>query len=387
MKQQAPFHLCPEHICHDSGPLAGLDGRLTVIHAQSSPCCQELPECHLHINQRKHRHQLRCVFGKATLAYFEQAKSSGDIIDLERRAWETTKSSSIVVRHRINLSAVSLFANALICLVACGGGGGESVAPAPAPAGRTLVWSDEFNSPGLPDDSKWNYDTERNKVGWYNNEKQYYANGRLENSQVIGGLLEIKALRERLLTATDFGGQDFTSARLITREKFVFRYGFVEVRAKMPCGLGTWPAIWMLGTGGTWPDDGEIDLLEQRGVRASDKQEILGTIHTRAFNWTNGTLGASKGGSRSLPTACTEFHNYQVNWTPDQIQIGVNDVVYFTYTNPKLSDVKQNYLQWPFDQPQYLILNLAMGGDLGGSIPPSFTRDAMVVDYVRVYKN
>jgi hypothetical protein len=132
---------------------------------------------------------LRCVFGKATLAYFEQAKSSGDIIDLERRAWETTKSSSIVVRHRINLSAVSLFASALICLVACGGGGGESVAPAPAPAGRTLVWSDEFNSPGLPDDSKWNYDTERNKVGWYNNEKQYYANGRLENSQVIGGLL------------------------------------------------------------------------------------------------------------------------------------------------------------------------------------------------------
>ena len=253
--------------------------------------------------------------------------------------------------------------------------------------GLTLVWSDEFEVAGLPDGSKWNYDTERNKLGWYNNEKQYYASARLQNSDVTNGVLSINAIRESLTSATDFGGQAFTSARLITRGNFSFTYGFVEVRAKMPCALGTWPAIWMLGTGGKWPEDGEIDLLEQRGTRTLDKAEVLGTVHSRAYNWSNGTLGVAKGATQSLPTACTEFHNYQLNWTPDILEIGVDGVVYNTVTNPKLSDESQNYLQWPFNKPQYLILNVAMGGDLGGTVPSSFSRDAMQVEYVRVYKN
>jgi beta-glucanase (GH16 family) len=255
------------------------------------------------------------------------------------------------------------------------------------PQERTLLWAEEFDVAGLPDASRWSFDTERNKVGWYNNEKQYYSNARLQNAQVADGYLSINALRERLSAVPDFGGQEFTSARLITRDKFSFTYGFVEVRAKLPCGLGTWPAIWMLGTGGKWPEDGEIDLMEQRGGKIADKAEVLGTVHTRAFNWTNGTMGVALGATRSVPTACSEFHKYQLNWTPEKLELGVDDTVYHTVLNPKLADFTQNYLQWPFDKPQYILLNVAMGGDLGGAIPASFSGDTMQVDYVRVYNN
>ncbi len=116
------------------------------------------------------------------------------------------------------------------------------------PSGFRLVWSDEFDVAGLPDSTKWSYDIERNAAGWYNNELQYYGNARLENSRVENGLLAITARREDLSTAglPDWSGQRYSSARLITRDKATWRYGFIEVRAKLPCGLGTWPAIWML---------------------------------------------------------------------------------------------------------------------------------------------
>jgi beta-glucanase (GH16 family) len=300
-----------------------------------------------------------------------------------------------------------------VVLAACGGGGGVSndagsaagVAPAPAPApiipavpaagpnndttfaatsiaGWTLVWSDEFSGSGLPDSSKWTYDTDRNKVGWWNNEKQYYANARLENSRVQDGKLIIEARQERFTAAADFGGQNYTSARLITRGLASWSYGFWEVRAKLPCGLGTWPAIWMLGTGGRWPEDGEIDILEQRGTAAADKQQILGTVHTKAYNWSGGTMGVAKGASTALPNACTAFNNYQLRWEADRIVIGVNGVEYFTFMNPNNGDRNQ----WPFNAPQYLILNLAMGGDLGGAINDTQLPAQMEVDYVRVYK-
>ena len=283
----------------------------------------------------------------------------------------------------------------------CGGGGGPVSVPVPAPLPdpvmpapvvptapmRTLLWADEFDGSGLPEASRWSFDTERNKLGWFNNEKQYYSSERLQNAQVADGYLSINALRERLSSAPDFGGQDFTSARLITRGKFSFTYGFVEVRAQLPCSLGSWPAVWMLGTGGNWPDDGEIDLVEQRGNTAANKLEVFGTVHTRAFNWFNGSMGVAKGVTRALPTACTAFHNYQLNWTPDKIEIGIDGVVYNTVFNPKLADATQNYQEWPFDKPQFILLNLAMGGDLGGPIPTDFAKDTMRVDYVRVYKN
>lgn len=249
-------------------------------------------------------------------------------------------------------------------------------------AGWTLIWSDEFNTNGLPNSKKWAYDTERNRVGWYNNELQYYSAGRLENSRVENGKLIISARQERLTSAADYGGQNYTSARLITRGLASWTYGFWEIRAKLPCALGTWPAIWTLGTGGRWPDDGEIDIMEQKGTSNSEKQEVLGTIHTKAYNWSGGTLGVAKGGTLRLTNACTDFNNYQMTWDADRISIGVNGSIYFEYLNPKNGDIAQ----WPFSSSQYLLLNLAMGGVLGGAVNNAQLPAAMEVEYVRVYR-
>jgi beta-glucanase (GH16 family) len=253
---------------------------------------------------------------------------------------------------------------------------------APSLPGWILVWSDEFSGTGLPDAKKWTYDTHRNQAGWYNNEKQYYARARWDNSRIEGGRLIITARKERLSSAPDYGGQNYTSARLITQGLASWTYGFFEIRAKMPCGLGTWPAIWMLGTGGRWPDDGEIDIMEQRGTSAAEKQSIMGSVHTRAYNWSSSTIGVAKSSSTPLPKACTEFNNYQLTWDADQIQIGVNGVNYFWFLNPKNGDTRE----WPFHANQYLLLNLAMGGDLGGNIDDAQLPAQFEIDYVRVYQ-
>jgi beta-glucanase (GH16 family) len=282
----------------------------------------------------------------------------------------------------------------LMQLAACGGGGGGAdatvagastpppvvappvvsppVAAGPAPTGYLLVWADEFDSPGLPDASRWGYDTERNRLGWWNNERQYYAAARVQNSVVENGLLRITARREALSTLPDWGGQAYSSARLITRGKAAWSYGFFEIRAKMPCGTGTWPAIWMLGSGGVWPDDGEVDILEHVGRTPG---EILGTVHTP-------TTGGSGNGSRTaLPTACTEFHDYQLLWTADEIAIGVNGNVYHRYRNPRTGRAA-----WPFDAPQYLLLNIAVGGTLGGAVDDSIFPRLMEIEHVRVWQ-
>jgi beta-glucanase (GH16 family) len=286
---------------------------------------------------------------------------------------------------------------ALLLLTACGGGGADdsvtpaaaTVAPpaelAPAVPGVgaipswTLVWSDEFDTAGLPDPAKWDYDTDRNQVGWFNNELQYYARNRPENARVEGGRLIITARRENLTAAPDYGGQNYTSARLVTRGRADWTYGFMEVRAKLPCARGSWPAIWMLGNGGRWPDDGEIDIMEQTG---QNKVEILGTIHTRAYNFFNGTLGVGQGARTNLADACTTFHNYQLTWTAERIQIGVDGRIYFEYTKVPGSGNDR----WPFDNPQYLLLNIAVGGDLGGAVDNTMLPAQMEVDHVRVYR-
>jgi beta-glucanase (GH16 family) len=296
-----------------------------------------------------------------------------------------------------------VFASLLLALAACGGGGesaptsvtdlltpppvssgiGALTMPVPAGAdGMTLVWSDEFDTPGLPDARKWVHDTGRNRVGWFNNELQYYAANRLENARVENGRLIITARQERLTSAPDYGNQDYTSARLITQGLASWIYGYFEVRAKLPCGLGTWPAIWMLGTGGRWPMDGEIDIMEQKGTSAVDKREVLGTLHTDAYNWSGGTLGVARGAVASLPSACTSFNNYHLSWDTNRIAIGINGVNYFEFAKP----VNSNYAQWPFDAPQFMILNLAIGGDLGGPVDISQLPALMEVDYVRVYQ-
>jgi beta-glucanase (GH16 family) len=254
-----------------------------------------------------------------------------------------------------------------------------AAAPMPAggkPAGYKLVWADEFDKPGLPDPRKWDYDVSMNKSGWANEELQYYAKGRLENTRVADGKLLITARKEKLTGAADFGGQAYTSGRLYTRGKFEFTYGYVEVRAKLPCGPGTWPAIWMLGTGEGWPEQGEIDIMEHSGMK---KGEVLASLHTGAFNWPNNTQITAP---TRVETVCDTFHNYQLTWDADRILIGVDNRNYLQFANPKDGD----HHKWPFSDPQYLILNLAIGGMMGGPVDEKIFPATMEVDYVRVYR-
>lgn len=244
------------------------------------------------------------------------------------------------------------------------------------PPGYQLVWHDEFDRPGLPDPARWAYDVGRNKTGWANQELQYYAKARPENARVENGRLLIVARREALARMPDYGGQAYTSARLYTRGTFEFTYGFVEVRAKLPCGRGTWPAIWMLGMNGEWPENGEIDIMEHVG---RSKGEILGSLHTGAYNWPNKTQITAK---RILPDVCDAFHNYQLTWDGGQILIGVDNRNYVRFAKPKGA----NHHQWPYDDPEYLILNLAIGGFLGGAVDDSIFPQTMEVDYVRIYQ-
>ena len=249
------------------------------------------------------------------------------------------------------------------------------------PAGFRLVWSDEFEDAGLPNTAKWSFDTERNAVGWYNNELQYYGNARVENSSVENGLLVITARREDLSTAglPDWGGQRYSSARLITRDKAAWTYGFFEVRAKLPCGVGTWPAIWMLSAPpqARWPDDGEIDIMEHVGF---DAGVVHATAHTAAFNHTRGNQRTA---TTTIADACNEFHRYQMNWSANRITVGVDDHNYYQYSN----DGSDN-AEWPFDSAQFLILNIAIGGDWGGQmgVNDAIFPVRMEIDYVRVYQ-
>jgi beta-glucanase (GH16 family) len=253
-------------------------------------------------------------------------------------------------------------------------GTGHSHPGSAVPAGYRLVWADEFDGDGLPEDRAWSYDTEANRTGWYNNELQYYAAGRTENSRVADGVLSITARREALTTMPDYGGQAYRSARLITRGKQEWTYGFFEVRARLPCGEGTWPAIWMLGSGNEpYPTNGELDIMEQIG---REPHAIHGTIHTLS---TRGTSGI--GASTVVPDACEAFHDYQMTWTSDAVVFAVDGVAYHTYRNPGTG-----HEAWPFDGPQYLLLNLAIGGDWPGPVDDGIFPVVFEVECVRVYQ-
>ena len=249
------------------------------------------------------------------------------------------------------------------------------------PAGFELVWSDEFDTPGLPDPTKWKYDTFRNKDGWFNNEKQYYAAERLENSRVEDGRLIIEARKEDLGPEgfADWGGQDYSSARLITQGQGDWTYGFFEIRAKLPCGVGTWPAIWMLPSDPDvkWPAGGEIDIMEHVGFEPG---VIHHSLHTTAFNFSRGTQKTSQ---HELTTACDKMHKYQLLWAPKLMMFAVDDQPKFLFQ--KESEKKA---RWPFDKPQHLLLNVAVGGTWGGQkgVDPAVFPARMEVDYVRVYQ-
>lgn len=242
-------------------------------------------------------------------------------------------------------------------------------APAAAPS-----FADEFDGQAI-DRSKWRFDTSRNAAGWYNNELQYYSETRPENARIENDALVIEARRETLHKARfpDWGGQAYTSARLVSREQH--GYGFYEIRAKLPCGRGIWPAIWMLAPDGKWPDNGEIDIMEMVGW---DANVIHATLHSGAFNHARGT---QRGAQKRVPTACSAYHRYQLDWRPEAITIGVDDRAYMRVAN----DQPGGAAAWPFTRPYDLILNVAVGGDWGGrkGIDDGAFPQRMSVDYVR----
>ena len=242
--------------------------------------------------------------------------------------------------------------------------------PYPGGSGRytRLVWHDEFNQPGLPDSAKWSYDT-----GFIaNNEMQYYTLRRKENAYIQNGMLDIAARNDSFTS----GGVRYpiSSARLKTQGKKDFTYGRIEVRAKIPSSLGTWPAIWTLGTNITtvdWPACGEIDIMEHVGFMAD-------TLH---FN--EHSKKTDKGTRIFYPSPEKDFHVYAIEWFPDRIDWYFDHQKVYTYLNDHSGSGS-----WPYDQPQFIILNLAFGGDWGGakgvnikSLPQHF-----YIDYVRVYQ-
>ncbi len=249
------------------------------------------------------------------------------------------------------------------------------------PAGFELVWSDEFDTNGLPDPTKWKYDTFRNEEGWFNNEKQYYSAAREENARVEDGNLIIEARKEDLSRGrfVDWGGQKYSSARLITKGVGDWTYGFFEIRAKLPCGRGTWPAIWMLPSDPdvVWPAGGEIDIMEHVGFEPG---VIHHSIHTTAFNFGRGTQKTAK---HEVRDACDKMHKYQLLWAPEMLLFAVDDGPKFLF---KKESGKRS--RWPFDKPQHLLLNVAVGGTWGGQqgIDDAVFPARMEVDYVRVYQ-
>jgi len=248
-------------------------------------------------------------------------------------------------------------------------------APATAPA-----WTDEFDGKTL-DHSKWSFDTSRNKVGWFNGELQYYSANRPQNLRVENGKLIIEARKdgEALSKLGDWGGQQYSSAKIDTHGKASFRYGFVEVRAKLPCTPGTWPAIWMMPDGSApWPEGGEIDIMEHVG---SQPHVVHATLHTKLFNH---QIHTGRGAEYPVATSCEAFHRYQLDWQPHVITIGVDDHAYMRVRD----DQPGGRGAWPFTTPFYLILNLALGGDWAApaGMDHAALPQRMEVDYVRVWK-
>ena len=228
---------------------------------------------------------------------------------------------------------------------------------------NNLVWEDDFNTDGAPDATNWTYDL--GAGGWGNGELQTYTNT-ADNAKVEGGSL--------IITAKADGSGGYTSARLKSEGLRQFTYGRIEVKAKLPAAAGTWPAIWMLGSNFStvgWPTSGEIDIMEQTGA---DKNTTLGTLH-----WfdTASSSNASYGETTAVADASSEFHLYTVEWTDAAIKIYLDDVKFFEMTNSAAL---------PFNADFFLILNVAMGGSLGGTVDAAFTEDTMEIDYVKVYQ-
>ncbi|MCY3614213.1 MAG: family 16 glycosylhydrolase [Bacteroidetes bacterium] len=267
---------------------------------------------------------------------------------------------------RTGHSATSFF----VCLLV-------GVMPVPnllAQSSWELIWNDEFDYTGLPDSTRWSYDVGGH--GWGNQEDQFYTENREENARADGDHLIIEARKE------DWRGRSYTSARLVSKHKGDWTYGRIEVRAQLPSGRGTWPAIWMLPTNshygnGGWPDTGEIDIMEHVGF---DQDLIHATIHTDAYNH---MIGTQRGGSKRVTGASDNFHVYAVEWSPRKMVFSIDGVDFWTY-----SKGLSNWQGWPFDLDFHLIMNIAIGGAWGGAqgIDDSIFPQQMLIDHVRVYR-
>ncbi|MBE2225183.1 MAG: glycoside hydrolase family 16 protein [Anaerolineae bacterium] len=233
--------------------------------------------------------------------------------------------------------------------------------------GWTLTWQDEFEGSEI-DASKWTHELGGN--GWGNAELEYYSD-RPENSRLEAGMLIIEAREE------DFMGKAYTSARLITRDKFTQAYGRFEARLKLPYGQGIWPAFWMLGdnlsTAG-WPGSGEIDIMEHIG---REPMIAYGTVHGPGYAGADGV-----GGSYTLDKPVSDdFHVFAVEWEPEEIRWYFDDALYFTVTPDDVPG------EWVYDHPFFMILNLAVGGYWPGYPDETTTfPQQFIVDYVRVYE-
>ena len=229
-----------------------------------------------------------------------------------------------------------------------------------------MIWSDEFETAGTPNSTKWTYDI--GGSGWGNGEYQYYTS-RPENVIVQDGFLKIIAKKENYM------GKEYTSARLISRDLFEFQYGRVEIRAKLPTGGGTWPALWMLGANYTsvgWPSCGEMDIMEHWG---SNQNVISGATHTPSSS--GNTVNK---GEVNVPGVSDNFHLYGLNWSSEKLEFTVDGAIFYTY-NPAIKDGAT----WPFDQDFFFILNVAMGS-FWDTIDPNFVESSMEIDYIRVYQ-
>ena len=241
----------------------------------------------------------------------------------------------------------------------------------------TLVWSDEFGYTGYPDSSKWQYaigDGCPELCGWGNEELQYYTRRSLKNARVAGGLLTIEVHPDSVIN------KRYSSAKLVTKDIQDWKYGRFEIRAKLPESNGIWSAIWMLPSDtiyGSWPKSGEIDIVENVGF---DPDSVVASIHTASNNF---GLGNHLSRKLAIEDNSTAFHIYTLDWQEDKLVFSVDDHEYFTYIKDQV-----NTAYWPFDQPMYLILNVAYGGNWGGQmgLEPEKLPQRLEIDYVRVYQ-